>query len=101
MEHIVQFAIGIDDNAIKERIKAHAYDDIVNGLVAEAKEDLPKRNMFRCGPVNWRLLVDEALENFCEKNREEIIQAAADMLCQSMKRTKKYREAVAEVVDNG
>ena len=38
MEHIVQFAIGIDDNAIKKRVEDNAYDDIVERLIKEAKK---------------------------------------------------------------
>ena len=63
MEHIVQFAIGIDDNAIKKRIEENAYDDIL------------------------------------EKNRDDIIDAAAEKLCESFKRTKAYKEKMTEVME--
>lgn len=32
MEHIVQFAIGIDDKAIQNRIEEHAYEDVLDKL---------------------------------------------------------------------
>lgn len=32
MEHIVQFAIGIDDKAIQNRIEEHAYADVLAKL---------------------------------------------------------------------
>lgn len=32
MEHIVQFAINIDDKAIQNRIEEHAYTDVLNKL---------------------------------------------------------------------
>lgn len=32
MEHIVQFAIGIDDKAIQNRIEEHAYSDVLDKL---------------------------------------------------------------------
>lgn len=38
MEHIVQFAIGIDDKAIKERIEEYAYRDVLDKLTKEATD---------------------------------------------------------------
>lgn len=32
MEHIVQFAISIDDETIQNRIEEHAYTDVLNKL---------------------------------------------------------------------
>ena len=98
MEHIVQFAIGIDDNAIKKRIEDNAYDDIVERLIKEAKNDLPQVRSFERG-VNWRFLVDDRLDYFLEKNRDDIIDAAAEKLCESFKRTKAYKEKMTEVME--
>lgn len=36
MEHIVQFAINIDDQTIKKRLEENAYQDICDRLVNEA-----------------------------------------------------------------
>ena len=63
MEHIVQFAIGIDDNAIKKRIEENAYDDILERLVKEAKNSLPRSKSFG-SDINWRFLVDDRLDYF-------------------------------------
>lgn len=35
MEHIVQFAIGIDDKAIQNRIEEYAYKDVLDKIVKE------------------------------------------------------------------
>ena len=32
MEHIVQFAIGIDDEAIRQRIKETGYEQVIRNL---------------------------------------------------------------------
>ena len=98
MEHIVQFAIGIDDNAIKKRVEDNAYDDILEKLVKEAKNSLPRSKSFGSA-VNWRYLVDDRLDCFLEKNRDDIIDAAAEKLCESFKRTKAYKEKMTEVVE--
>lgn len=40
MEHIVQFAIGIDDKAIQERIEEHAYADVLAKLTKNAVDSV-------------------------------------------------------------
>jgi hypothetical protein len=60
MEHIVQFAIGIDDKAIQNRIEEHAYTDVLQTLanvatafdisdeeLAQAMDDCLVRNQER------------------------------------------------------
>ena len=101
MEHIVQFAIGIDDAVIRKRIEESAYDDILDKIVKEAKETIRERGGFP--KSNWDRLVDEAIrkevDRFCEKNREDIIERSAEKLCESYKRTKAYKEKMAEVME--
>ena len=99
MEHIVQFAIGIDDNAIKKRVEENAYNDIVEKLIKEAKNSLPRSKSFAGNSVNWRFVVDDRLDYFLEKNRDDIIDAAAEKLCESFKRTKAYKEKMTEVME--
>ena len=36
MEHIVQFAVGIDDEAIKKKIEEHAVEHIEKELLADS-----------------------------------------------------------------
>lgn len=99
MEHIVQFAIGIDDNAIKKRVEENAYNDIVEKLIKEVKNSLPRSKSFVGNSVNWRFVVDDRLDYFLEKNRDDIIDAAAEKLCESFKRTKVYKEKMTEVME--
>lgn len=95
MEHIVQFAIGIDDEAIQKRIENNAYNDILQILIKDAKMDLPK--LF--GTVNWRLMIDESIKAFIQENKEVIIEAAAKELCDSFRRTKAFREKMSDTID--
>lgn len=98
MEHIVQFAIGIDDNAIKKRVEDNAYNDILEELIKEAKNYLPRSKSFG-NSINWRFMVDDRLDKFLEKNRDDIIESAAEKLCESFKRTKAYKEKMTEVME--
>lgn len=40
MEHIVQFAIGIDDKAIQNRIEEYAYRDVLDKLAKNAVDSV-------------------------------------------------------------
>lgn len=96
MEHILQFAIGIDDEAIRRRVEESAYRDVVKSLSDEAKSALPKRYG---GSVDWRNLVDGALCDFLDDHKDEIVAAAADKLHESMRRSKAVKDAVRKAVE--
>lgn len=107
MEHIVQFAIGIDDETIRKRVEENAYDDICERLVHDAYSALPgkHRNSWLAtdekgaSGVDWRYLMEEQLSLFAEKHKDEIIEAAAKELAESFKRTKAYKERMKEVME--
>ena len=97
MEHIVQFAIGFDDEGIRKRLEENAYDDILNKLVNEAKKGLS----LNCPEYNqrerWKTIVDKALHNYFDENKETILDLAASKLAESYKRTKAYKEKMSNV----
>lgn len=97
MEHIVQFAIGIDDDAIVKRIKESAYNDVVKQLLDEAKKDLRLTGSYWT-KESWSIIVDRALRNYLDENKDTIINLAAQKLADSYRRTKAYKEAMGEVL---
>lgn len=64
MEHIVQFAIGIDDEAIRQRIKETGYEQVIRNLVDRAEKSIADRQWNRDGKVNWERLVESAVKRF-------------------------------------
>lgn len=99
MEHIVQFAISIDDKTIQKRLEENAYNDICEKLVEEARDNLPQEGGYRGEKVNWRYLVDNQLAKFVEEHKDEIINAAAEKLKDSYCRSKAYRDKMKEVIE--
>ena len=97
MEHIVQFAIGFDDEGIRKRIQENAYNDMLDKLVIEAKKGLS----LNCSDIyqrqRWSTIVDVALHNYFDENKETIIDLAATKLAESYKRTKAYKEKMSNV----
>lgn len=103
MEHIVQFAIGIDDNAIKNRIT----DNAEKQITASIQKDV-ERVIFYGGwntgkvdknsPKEW---VKDIVKNVIEANKDQIIEAAVVELAKNMAKTKAVKEAIAKVVEDG
>ena len=98
MEHILQIAIGIDDDGIRKRIEASAEKQIIDSIKSDVADQIFRKS-------NWNnetqlhswvkdIVVDAVLEH-----KDEIISAAASSLCEYMKRTKAVKEAVSGAVE--
>ena len=90
MEHIVQFAIGIDDDAIRNLVIESAYKDVVKQLVGESKKSLGLTGTW--AKESWRTLMDDALHNYFNENKDLIINLAAEKLANSYRRSKAFKE---------
>ena len=99
MEHIVQFAINIDDKAIQNRIEEHAYTDVLDKLAKNAVDSVFSYTNAYSRDTMWRNLMEDALQRFLEERKDEIIDKAANMLADRFQRTKKYREAMGTAIE--
>ena len=95
MEHIIQFGVTIDDDAIRKNVEANAMSAITNEFVAEMKSRLPKRY----GTVDWDRVAFNCVEEFIEQNKTEIMDMAADRLVEKVHRTKAWREKFGEAME--
>lgn len=96
MEHIVQFAINIDDQTIKNRLEENAYNDICKKIEKEALERVPRRY----GQPLWDNLIEGALADMLQDNKDEIINLAAEKLVESYKRTKVYKDTMKNAMND-
>lgn len=99
MEHIVQFAISIDDETIQNRIEEHAYRDVLDKLAKEATDTVFAHTNAYSRDIMWKTLMEDALRSFLEERKDEIIDKAANMLADRFQRTKKYREAMGAAIE--
>ncbi|MGE8707119.1 peptidase U32 [Bifidobacterium pseudocatenulatum] len=99
MEHIVQFAIGIDDKAIQNRIEEYAYRDVLDKLSKNAVDSIFAHTNAYSRENMWKTLMEDALRSFLEERKDEIIDKAANMLADRFQRTKKYREAMGDAIE--
>lgn len=99
MEHIVQFAISIDDKTIQNRIEEYAYADVLNKLTKNAVDSVFSYTNAYSRENMWKTMMEEALQSFLEERKDEIIDKAANMLADRFQRTKKYREAMGTAIE--
>ena len=99
MEHIVQFAIGIDDKAIQNRIEEYAYRDVLDKLAKNAVDSVFAHTSAYSRENMWKTLMEDALHSFLEERKDEIIDKAANTLADRFQRTKKYREAMGAAIE--
>lgn len=99
MEHIVQFAIGIDDEAIRQRVIDCAYNDVVKQLMAEAKRETRLDGTSYWKKESWSNIIDRALRDYFDENKDTIINLAAEKLVDSYKRTKAFKERMGNAME--
>lgn len=92
MEHILQFGINIDDDKIKTSIEESARREIVEQTIKEVKKSL-----FNTWGLSYE--VESIVRDVLKEHHDEIIEKAADIVAQSIKRSKKYRDALANIID--
>lgn len=99
MEHIVQFAIGIDDRAIQKRIEEYAYKDVLDKITTETMDTIFAHMNAYSRENMCKTMMEDALQSFLEERKDEIIDKAANMLADRFQRTKKYREAMGVAIE--
>lgn len=98
MEHIVQFAIGVDDEGIRQRIVECAYTDVVKKLMEEAKKEM-RLDARYYQKQTWREIVEDALHDYFDEHKDLIIELAANKLANSYKRTKVFKETMSKTME--
>lgn len=97
MEHIVQFGVTIDDDAIQKYVMQNASQAITNDI----RENL---FYFRYGhPDGFKSEIADMVKSVLEESKDEIIRLAAHEVAETMKRSKKYKEimkAIEETVND-
>lgn len=101
MEHIVQFAIGIDDEAIRNRITESAEKQITESIKKDIERNIFRKewnsiNVDKNNPQEW---VKDMVKKVIEANKDQIIEAAVAELARNMAKTKAVKEAIAKEIE--
>lgn len=102
MEHIVQFAIGIDDEAIKKNISEHAEKTITEQLLNDVERIVFDTDSWGRTVNKGRAssFTERQFEKFFEDNREDILEIAGKYLADKLVRTKRGKEILENVADS-
>lgn len=90
MEHIVQFAVNIDDEQIKKTVERN----VVTQVAAEIRKDSMKELTGKCDASTYQYhqkikeMVDSNIKEFLDDNKEIIIKEAVNQLAERLSRTK-------------
>lgn len=96
MEHIIQFGITIDDDAIKKNIEKNAVDKLVTDIKKEVRDEIFVGSGWNRG-LSYK--VQEIIKEAMAEYKDEIIKEATAEIVETLKRSKKYKEALAKIVE--
>lgn len=103
MEHIVQFAIAIDDDTIVKRVTDYAEnqikDDLMKRIESNIDHEIFEFKKYRWDDKDMKLGLQDWVKNLVSdilhEHQEEIVERAAEKLADKLSRTKAVKEAVA------
>lgn len=101
MEHFLQFAISIDDDAIVKRIEENAEKNITEELKKKVMKLLFDVNPWSSRqldvPTEW---TKTRIEDFLNDHKDEIVQCAGNILAEKLLRTKAVKETVGRLTED-
>lgn len=101
MEHILQFAIGIDEDRIKEEIKQSAVNKVSKELADAAKKELGQDYYGRF-PDECKLykMAEAAIKNVVKAHENYIVESIAKNVAEGLVRSPKFREKVLNKMED-
>lgn len=102
MEHILQFGINIDDDAIVKAITAKAEKMVIDEIKERTRNNIDEA-IYNRGYYNrgneLKSWVKEEFINFLEGHKDEIINIASEKLADKLSRTKQVKDVVKNVLE--
>ena len=98
MEHIVQFAVGVDDERIQKIMEQSAAKQIADDIKA-ASHGVKYYGDLNKEPENLKKLFKESIDEYVKENADKIIEIVVPELVKSMMKTKKVKEAIEGAVN--
>jgi hypothetical protein len=101
MEHIIQFGIGIDDDAIRKRVEEGAEKQILKNIEDSVRSSLFQKDYFgkEYNKVPTAYL-DKKIDAFLEKYRDEILDMTATKLADRLAKSKRGKEILERFADD-
>lgn len=100
MEHIVQFAISIDDDAITKKVQANAEKIIVQQLQQKVEKAIFETDYYGKPKNSLNNTAESIILAWLDSHKESIIQLSAKMLADKLAKTKAAKVVLEEVLKN-
>lgn len=99
MEHIVQFAVSVDDDRIRQICEESAAKQIAEDIKLASHGRGYYFGSINDSPENLKELFKESIDEYVKEHADEIIQGAIQEVSKNMMKTKKVKEAVEKLVE--
>ena len=99
MEHIVQFAIGIDDEAITKRIQENAEKIITQKIQQDVEKCIFDTDYYGNKKDRLNYKAETIFKDWLESHSDEIIKCAVEVLASNMMKTKAVKTAINTVLE--
>lgn len=99
MEHIVQFAVGIDDDAIRKYCEESAVKQIVKDVMDFSHGKDKWSGKVNPNPENLKDLFVDEIRKYVNEHVDEVLQSAVQEVAKGITRSKKFKEATDTVVN--
>ena len=96
MEHIVQFAVNIDDERIQSIMEQSAAKQITEEI-KQAAHGLSWSTTLNKEPENIKAIFKEEVANYVKENADVILKMAVEEVAKNFTKTKKFKEATEEL----
>lgn len=97
-EHILQFAVSIDEERIVSLVEKKAVETATQGVIDAVKSKT--NTACRWEQSYIEKMIDERVNQVIDENKETIINRAADRLAERLIRTKAAKAMLNEVIEN-
>ena len=104
MEHIVQFAIGVDDERIQKIMEESAAQQILDDIKEFSHGKTYYGDSLNSTSVKLKEIFAEKISEYVKEHADEIVQLAVKEVAKNMMKTKKVKETldkIAEGIVNG
>ena len=101
MEHILQFGVNIDDDAIVKAVTEKAEREVIGDIKNRVNQNIDNSMYDRgywVGDKDLKPWVKDEFVKFLESHKDEIISIACDKLADKLSRTKRVKDAVGDVI---
>ena len=103
MEHIVQFAVGIDDERIKDIVEKEASKVIISDIERDVRNKIFSSRYYKRDATpedELSCFADGIIRGVFEDSKDAIIEKAAKILAASFAKTKVAKETVKQISEN-